>query len=86
MEGQEMAMKPIAVVILVAVFSLAAVVSSARTVTMPAKNPDEQSVNAVAGPPPVRKAANRGKFPAHPTKAALKKSKIQTPPPMHDPN
>jgi hypothetical protein len=79
-----MVMKPIAVFVLVAVFSLAAVAASAKTVTMPAKNPNEQSVNAVAGPPP---AANAGdKSSAQPSKKALRKSKVKTPPPLHDPN
>ena len=75
-------MKPVAVFFLVAVFSLATVAVSAKTVTMPAKNPDEQSVNGVAGPPPAKKSADT----AQPSKAALKKSKVKTPPPMHDPN
>jgi hypothetical protein len=56
-----MAMKPIAVFVLVAVISLATVAASAKTVTMPAKNPDEQSVNAVAGPPPAKKVADAEK-------------------------
>ena len=77
-------MKPVAVFVLVAVFSLATVAVSAKTVTMPARNPDEQSVIGVAGPPPAKKVADKSS--AQPSKAALKKSKIKTPPPMHDPN
>jgi hypothetical protein len=80
-----MAMKPIAVFVLVAVFSFATVAVSAKTVTMPAKNANEQSVNAVAGPPP-KHVADADKSSAQPSKAALKKSKVKTPPPMHDPN
>ena len=78
-------MKPVAVFILVAVFSLSLAAATAKTVTMPAKNADEQSVNAVAGPPP-KHMANADKSSAQPSKAALKKSKVKTPPPMHDPN
>ena len=77
-------MKPVAIFLLVAVFSLAAVAASAKTVTMPARNADEQSVNAVAGPPPAKKVADKST--AQPSKAALKKSKVKTPPPMHVPN
>ncbi len=79
-------MKPIAVFALVAAISFAAVAASAKTVTMPAKNLDEQSVNGVAGPPPAKKVSDADKSSAQPSKAALKKSKIKTPPPMHDPN
>ncbi len=79
-------MKPIAVFVLVAVLSLATVAASAKTVTMSAKNANEQSVNGVAGPPPARKVADADKSSAQPSKAELKKSKIKTPPPMHDPN
>ena len=77
-------MKPIAVFVLVAVFSIATVAASAKTVTMPAKNADEQSVNAVAGPPPAENVADKSS--AQPSKATLKKTKVKTPPPMHDPN
>ena len=77
-------MKPIAVFVLVAVFSLATVAVSAKTVNMPAQNADERSVNAVAGPPPAKKVADKSL--AHRSKAALRKSKVKTPPPMHDPN
>lgn len=79
-------MKSIAVFALVAAISFAAVAASAKTVTMPAKNLDEQSVNGVAGPPPAKKVSDADKSSAQPSKAALKKSKIKTPPPMHDPN
>ena len=79
-------MKPIAVFVLVAVFSLAAVAASAKTVTMPAKNPDEQSVNGVAGPPPRQKSPRCRQVFAQTSKATLRKSKVKTPPPMHDPN
>ena len=78
-------MKPIAVFILVAVFSLGIAAASAKTVTMPPKNADEQSVNAVAGPPP-KKVVDANKSSAQPSKATLKKSKVKAPPPMHDPN
>jgi hypothetical protein len=81
-----MAMKPIAVFVLVAVFSVGLIAASAKTVTMPAKNADEQSVNAVAGPPPAKKVADADKPSAQPSKKALKASKVKTPPPMHDPN
>ena len=81
-----MAMKPIAVFIVVAVFSVGLMAASAKTVTMPAKNANEQSVNAVAGPPPAKRVADTDKPPAKPSKKALKASKVKTPPPLHDPN
>jgi hypothetical protein len=44
-------------------------------------------VNAVAGPPPARNVASADdKSSAQPSKKALKKSKVKTPPPLHDPN
>ncbi len=78
-------MKPIAIFVVVAAISFAVVSATAKTVTMPAKNPNEQSVNGVAGPTPKR-VADADKSSAQPSKAALKKSKIKTPPPLHDPN
>ena len=78
-------MKPIAVFIAVAVTLGAAPLSHAKTVTMPAKHPNEQSVNGVAGPTP-KKVVNTDKPSAQPSKATLKKTKIKPPPPMHDPN
>jgi len=80
-------MKSIAVFVLVAAFSLAAVAASAKTVTMPTKNANEQSVNAVAGPPPAKNVASANdKSSVQPSKTALKKSKVKNPPPTHDPN
>ena len=79
-------MKPIAVFVVVAAISLGVVAAAAKTVTLPARNANEQSVIAVAGPPPAKKVADADKSSAQPTKTALKKSKIKTPPPMHDPN
>ena len=78
-------MKSIAVCLLAAVFSLAAVAATAKTVTSTPRDANEQSVNGVAGPPPHKKvAAATNKTP--PSKMALKKSKITPPPPLHDPN
>jgi len=80
-----MAMKSIAVCVLAAAFSLTA--ATAKTVTNPPRDANEQSVNGVAGPPPHKKvAAATDKAPAQPSKKALKKSKITPPPPLHDPN
>ena len=78
-------MKPAALFVLAAAFSTAVIAASARTVTLPQSNPNDRSVNAVAGPPPVRHAMN-DKSSAQPSKKALRKSKIKTPPPLHDPN
>jgi hypothetical protein len=79
-------MRNVATVALAAVFAMAAW-ASAKTVTTQAKTANEQSVNAVAGPPPAKNAvaANERSSP-HPSKKALRKSKVTPPPPMHDPN
>jgi hypothetical protein len=83
-----MAMKPIAVFILVAAFSIATVAATAKTVTSSHSNANETSVIAVAGPAPAgnKPVAAKDQSSAQPSKTALKKSKIKTPPPMHDPN
>jgi len=80
-------MKSIALIALAAAFSLGAS-ASARTVTAPVKNANDQSVEAVAGPAPANKVASAtdDKSSAHPVKKALKKSKGAPPPPMHDGN
>jgi len=67
-------------------FSLVAITSTAKTVTMPAQTDNERSVNGVAGPPPARKVAMDPGKSAQPSKKAIKKSKITQPPPLHDPN
>jgi hypothetical protein len=82
-----MAMKSIAVFVLVAAFSLASVAVTARTVTTTPRSANEQSVNGVAGPPPTKKVASaEGKSSAQPSKKVLKKTKVTPPPPLHDPN
>jgi maltose-binding protein MalE len=82
-----MAMKPVAVFILVAALCIATVAATAKTVTTTRDNANEQSVVGVAGPPPARKVtALRDKSSVQPGKKALKKAKITPPPPMHDPN
>ena len=80
-------MKPTALFVLAA-FSLATVAATAKTVTTGTPgNRNDQSVNAVAGPPPHKKAASaQEKSLAQPGKKALKKSKVAFPPPLHDPN
>jgi hypothetical protein len=80
-----MAMKPIAICVLVA-FSLASVSVTAKTVTNPPRSTNEQSVNGVAGPPPAKKVASDDKSSVQPSKKALKKTKVRPPPPLHDPN
>jgi hypothetical protein len=47
-----MAMKQVTIFVLVAAFSVAIAAASAKTVTTPQSNANDQSVNAVAGPPP----------------------------------
>ncbi len=80
-------MKPIAVCILVAAFSIATVAATAKTVTSSHSNANETSVIGVAGPAPAgNKPVAAKDQSAQPSKTALKKSKIKTPPPMHDPN
>ena len=80
-------MKPAAILALTAAFSLVAAASVARTVTMSTRNADEQSVNAVAGPPPAKKIATADdKSSAHASKKTLRKTKVTPPPAMHDPN
>jgi len=78
-------MKRVTIFVLVAAFSVATVAASAKTVTTSQRNANDQSVNAVAGPPPANTVA-RDKSSAQPSKKALRKSKIRTPPPLHDPN
>jgi hypothetical protein len=81
-----MAMKPIAVFVVVAAFSLASVAVTARTVTTTPRSANEQSVNGVAGPPPKKVVTANDKSSAQPSKKALKKTKVTPPPPLHDPN
>jgi hypothetical protein len=79
-------MRGVATIAFAAVFAMTAG-ASAKTVTTQAKTANEQSVNAVAGPPPAKNAMSMtDKSSAHPGKKALKKSKVTPPPPMHDPN
>ena len=81
-------MKSVAIFALAAAFSLATVAGTARTVTTSqGRTANEQSVNAIAGPPPAKRvASNDDKSSAHPGKKALKRTKVKPPPPMHDPN
>jgi len=80
-------MKLIALIALVAVFSIASAVGTAKTLTNPPGNANEQAVNGVAGPPPhAIPAPTGGKEASQPHKATLRKAKIKNPPPMHDPN
>jgi hypothetical protein len=80
-------MRPVAIFVLVAALSLGAAAVSAKTVNGGGGNANDRSVAAVAGPP---KAANSTKADENamkqPSKAELKKSKVRTPPPPHDPN
>lgn len=81
-------MKPIAVFVLVGVLSLGVLAASAKTVTVPQKD-DDRVVAGVSGATPGKSTANtapQDETAAQPSKKALKKSKIKTPPPMHDPN
>ena len=77
-------MKSVAIFVLAAIFSVATVAASAKTVATSQGNANGQSVNAVAGPPPANTMV-RDKSSAQPSKKALRKSKIRTPP-LHDPN
>ena len=92
-------MKPIAVFVLVAAFSMASIAVTAKTVTTTPRSANEQSVNGVAGPPPARGVKREPDRPkqkvvvsaddkssAQPSKEALKKTKVTPPPPLRDPN
>jgi hypothetical protein len=96
-----MAMKPVAVFVVIAALSLASAAATARTVINPPRSANEQSVNGVAGPPPaktkgVRREPDRpqqqevatadDKSSPQPSKKVLKKTRITPPPPLHDPN
>lgn len=84
-------MKPIAVFVLVAVFSLGVVAASARTASAP-QNDSERITAATAGPDKGMTATGKdvdsaqGMTAAQPAKKTLKKSRIQQKPPLHDPN
>jgi hypothetical protein len=86
-----MVMKPIAVFVLVAVFSLGVVAASAKTVNAP-QNDSERITATTAGPDKGTRATDNdmasveGAIAAQPSKKTLKKSKIQQKPPLHDPN
>jgi hypothetical protein len=77
-------MKPIAIFVLVAAFSLVTVAASAKTTTA-APNDNERIVNTVAGPPPTPNAAKVADA-SQPAKKDLKKSRIKQKPPLTDPN
>jgi hypothetical protein len=83
-----MAMKPIALFILVALLSAATMAATAKTITSSQGSADATSAAAVAGP---ALAANNSQPQADaaiakPSKKTLKKAKVTPPPPMHDPN
>ena len=80
-------MRSVALFVLAAAFSLATVTANARTITTSqGRTANEQSVNAVAGPPPKKVASTDDRSSAHPSKKALKKTRVTPPPAMHDPN
>jgi hypothetical protein len=80
-----MLMRSVAIVVLAVALGATAV--SAKTVNGGEGNANDRSVAAVAGP---AKATNSIKADENsakqPSKAELKKSKVRTPPPPHDPN
>ena len=80
-------MKPIAIFVLVAAFSVAAVATSAKNATAPG-NTNERIVSGVAGPRAAadtsqRTMAAKGQ---QPSKSDLKKAKVRPKPPLQDPN
>lgn len=85
-------MKPIAVFVLVAVFSVATVAATAKVTNTHQSNQDEQSVVGVAGPAPAgnRPVATdrsaRADQAAQPSKRSLKKARITPKPGLNDPN
>ena len=60
--------------------------SGGQSVVLGVQDANERSVNAVAGPPPIKKVEATGDRSAQPSKKALKKSRVTPPPPLHDPN
>ncbi|HVW75375.1 MAG TPA: hypothetical protein VHC39_17175 [Rhizomicrobium sp.] len=86
-------MKPIAVFFAIALIPAAVMTAHAKTVTTQGTS-NEKSVSGVAGPPvaaqnsgPSQNPSQAGSSSArHPSKKALKKAKVSSPPPMHDPN
>ncbi|HEY4078397.1 MAG TPA: hypothetical protein VGM26_15820 [Rhizomicrobium sp.] len=81
-------MRPVAIFVLAAVLSLSTGAVSAKTVNGGQGNANDRSVAAVAGPPKAENNSAKAdeNSAKQPSKAELKKSKIKTPPPPHDPN
>ena len=80
-------MKPIAIFVLVAAFSVAAVATSAKNATAPGDT-NERIVSGVAGPKAAadtsqRTVAAKGQQPSMPD---LKKTKVKPKPPLQNPN
>jgi hypothetical protein len=82
-------MKPIAVFVLVAAFSLSLVAASAKTVNAP-QGDNDRIASTTAGQGAVVNGATTARptdtGTAQPSKKALKKSKIQQKPKLQDPN
>jgi len=83
-----MAMKPIAVFIVVAAFAVATLAAGAKTVTSTEGNANDKSVAAVAGPKAAadasHKAADKMTAPAEKKKAKTKTAQTQKPVPTTD--
>ena len=76
-------MKPIAVFVLVAAFFIAPIAAMAKNTTTTGST-DTQVTNTLAGPP---EASNNRTADTHkPTKAELKKAKVNPKPALQDPN
>lgn len=78
-------MKPIAIFVVVAALSLAAVAASAKTETAPG-NTNERLISGVAGPKAAADSSQRTVKGAQPSKSELKNAKIKPKPKFQDPN
>jgi hypothetical protein len=87
-------MKPVALFLVIALVPAASLVAQAKTVRATQDSANEKSVSGVAGPTaaarnsgPSQTASQTDQYSTrHSGKKALKKAKVSSPPPMHDPN
>lgn len=80
-------MKPVAIFVLVAAFSLSLVAATAKTKTI-AGTDNQRVTTTTAGPDAAANAGPKDNASTtdKPSKQELKKSKVKTPPALHDPN
>ena len=77
-------MRSIALCVLLSFFASAA---TAKTITSSQGNANDKSVAGVAGTSvAARNSGPQAQTSTQPNRKSLKKSKVKTPPPLHDPN